>query len=51
MWLGVDRSEVAVVGQGQNIEEIVSCALILKRIGVPWVIAKAETDIPGEIFR
>jgi trk system potassium uptake protein len=48
--LGVDRSEVAVVGQGQNIEESISCALILKRIGVPWVIAKAETDIHGEIL-
>ena len=48
--LGVDRSEVAVVGQGQNIEASVSCALILKRIGVPWVIAKAETDIHGEIL-
>jgi trk system potassium uptake protein TrkA len=48
--LGVDRSDVAVVGQGQNIEESISCALILKRIGVPWVIAKAETDIHGEIL-
>ena len=48
--LGVDRSEVAVVGQGQNVEESVSCALILKRIGVPWVIAKAETGIHGEIL-
>jgi trk system potassium uptake protein len=48
--LGVDRSEVAIVGQGQNIEESISCALILKRIGVPWVIAKAETEIHGEIL-
>ncbi|MBA3451054.1 MAG: TrkA family potassium uptake protein [Chloroflexia bacterium] len=48
--LGIDRSEVAVVGQGQNIEESVSCALVLKRIGVPWVIAKAETEIHGEIL-
>ena len=48
--LGVDRSEVVVVGQGQHIEESISCALILKRIGVPWVIAKAETDIHGEIL-
>jgi trk system potassium uptake protein len=48
--LGVDRSEVGVVGQGQNVEESISCALILKRIGVPWVIAKAETEIHGEIL-
>ena len=49
--LGIDRSEVGVVGQGQNIEASVSCALVLKRIGVPWVIAKAESDIHGEILR
>ncbi|MBA2595728.1 MAG: TrkA family potassium uptake protein [Chloroflexia bacterium] len=48
--LGVDRSDVGVVGQGQNIEASISCALILKRLGVPWVIAKAETEIHGEIL-
>ncbi|MCD6030005.1 MAG: hypothetical protein K0S78_2179 [Thermomicrobiales bacterium] len=48
--LGVDRSEVGVVGQGQHIEESISCTLILKRIGVPWVIAKAETELHGEIL-
>jgi trk system potassium uptake protein TrkA len=48
--LGVERSAVGVVAQGQNIEASVSCALILKRIGVPWVIAKAETEIHGEIL-
>jgi trk system potassium uptake protein len=48
--LGVDRSDVGVVGQGQNVEASISCALVLKRIGVPWVIAKAETDIHGEIL-
>mgnify|MGYP000117788717 CR=1 FL=1 len=48
--LGVDRSEVAVVGQGQNIEASISCALVLKRIGVPWVIAKAESEIHGAIL-
>ncbi len=48
--LGVERSEVGVVGQGQNIEASISCALILKRIGLPWVIAKAETELHGEIL-
>jgi trk system potassium uptake protein TrkA len=48
--LGVDRSDVGVVGQGQNIEASISCALVLKRIGVPWVIAKAETELHGEIL-
>lgn len=49
--LGVARSDVGVVAQGQNIEASISCALVLKRIGVPWVIAKAETELHGEILR
>lgn len=48
--LSVDRSDVGVVAQGQNIEASVSCALVLKRIGVPWVIAKAESSLHGEIL-
>lgn len=48
--LGVDRSDVGVVGQGQNIEASISCTLVLKQIGVPWVIAKAETRLHGEIL-
>jgi trk system potassium uptake protein len=48
--LGVGRSDVCVVAQGQNIEASISCALVLKQIGVPWVIAKAETDLHGQIL-
>ncbi|MCC7024966.1 MAG: TrkA family potassium uptake protein [Thermomicrobiales bacterium] len=48
--LGVDRSDVGVVGQGQNLKASVSSTLVLKRIGVPWVIAKAETTLHGEIL-
>ena len=48
--LGVGRSEVCVVAQGQNIEASISCALVLKQIGVPWVIAKAETELHGQIL-
>ncbi len=49
--LGVVRSDVGVVAQGQNIEASISCALVLKRMGVPWVIAKAETELHGEILK
>lgn len=48
--LGVDRSDVGVVGQGQNLEASISSTLVLKRIGVPWVVAKAETPLHGEIL-
>lgn len=48
--LGIGRSDVGVVAQGQNIEASISSALVLKRMNVPWVIAKAETDLHGEIL-
>jgi trk system potassium uptake protein TrkA len=48
--LGIGRSDVGVVAQGQNIEASISCALVLKQIGVPWVIAKAETELHGQIL-
>ena len=47
---GVDRSHVAIVGQGENLEASVLCTLVLKRLRVPWVIAKAETSLHGELL-
>lgn len=48
--LEVDKSDVAIVAQGENLEASILTALILKRIGVPWVIAKAKTDLHGELL-
>lgn len=48
--LEVDQSDVAIVAQGENLEASILTALILKRIGVPWVIAKAKTDLHGELL-
>lgn len=49
--LHVDRSDVAIVAQGSNLEVSVLTTLILKKIGVPIVIAKAQTDLHGEVLR
>jgi trk system potassium uptake protein TrkA len=49
--LHVERSDVAVVAQGENLEASVLTTLILKRLAVPWVIAKARTELHGEILR
>ena len=47
--LEVDQSDVAIVAQGENLEASVLTTLMLKRIGVPWVISKAKTDLHGEV--
>ncbi|MCC6315479.1 MAG: TrkA family potassium uptake protein [Thermomicrobiales bacterium] len=48
--LHVDRSDVGVVGQGKNLEASVIITLLLKKLGVPWVIAKAESALHGELL-
>jgi trk system potassium uptake protein TrkA len=48
--LHVDRSDVGVVAQGTNLEASVLSTLLMKRIGVPWVVAKAKTDLHGELL-
>lgn len=48
--LNVDRSDVAIVAQASNMEANVMSTLLLKRIGVPWVVAKATNDLHGELL-
>ncbi len=48
--LEVNTSDVAIVAQGENLEASVLTTLMLKRIGVPWVISKAKTDLHGELL-
>lgn len=48
--LEVDKSDVAIVAQGENLEASILTTLMLKRIGVPWVISKAKTDLHGELL-
>lgn len=48
--LQVERSAVAVVAQGSQLETSVLATLVLKRIGVPWVVAKATTEVRGEVL-
>jgi trk system potassium uptake protein len=49
--LHVERSDVAIVAQGENLEASVLTTLILKRLSVPWVVAKARTELHGELLR
>lgn len=48
--LQVERSAVAIVAQGSHLETSVLATLALKRIGVPWVVAKATNGLHGEVL-
>lgn len=49
--LQADQAAVGVVAQGRSLEANVIAALILKKAGVRWVIAKATNDLHGELLR
>lgn len=51
MQLNVQQSQVAVVAQGESLESSVLSTLLLKKIGVPWVVAKAKSNLHGELLR
>ena len=47
---GVNKVDAAVVGIGKNFESSLLTTVILKQIGVPYVVARALTKIQGEIL-
>jgi trk system potassium uptake protein len=49
--LQVERSAVVIVAQGSELESSVLATLILKRLGVPYVVAKANNELHGEVLR
>jgi trk system potassium uptake protein TrkA len=49
--LNVQQSAVAVVAQGESLESSVLSTLLLKKLGVPWVVSKAKSTLHGELLR
>ncbi len=49
--LNIDKSAVAVVAQGESLESSVLSTLLLKKLKVPWVVAKAKSTLHGELLR
>lgn len=49
--LEVDRAVVGIVAQGGNLEASLLSTLLLKRLGVRRVIAKATSDLHGELLQ
>ncbi len=48
--LGVSNFDIGVVGIGARIENSVLITLLLKKLGVPYIIAKADTETHGVIL-
>ena len=49
--LQIERSDVVIVAQGSQLETSVLATLVAKRLGVPWVVAKATSELHGEVLR
>ena len=48
--LNVDKSDVVVVAQGENLEASVLTTMLLKKLNIPWVVSKAKTSLHGELL-
>jgi trk system potassium uptake protein TrkA len=48
--LGVDKCRYGVVTPGEDLEASVLGTLVLKRLGIPWVVAKATTPLHAELL-
>ena len=49
--LAVDHSDFGIVAQGENLEASALSTLVLKRLGIPWVVARATSELHGELLR
>jgi len=48
--IGVNEMDVIIVGVGENFEASVLTVALAKKLGVKHIIAKASTDLQGEIL-
>lgn len=48
--LGVQNVDVAIIGIGRSIEASITATMQAKELGVPFVIAKAVSDLHGRIL-
>jgi trk system potassium uptake protein TrkA len=49
--LDVDASDVGIVAQGESLEASLTSTLVLKRLGVKLVVAKALSELQGELLQ
>lgn len=48
--LGVGSFDIAIVGIGSRIESSVLATILVKKLGVPYVIARADSELHGSIL-
>jgi trk system potassium uptake protein TrkA len=48
--LGIGNFDIAIVAIGSDIQSSVLTTILLKRLGIPYVIARANNDLHGEIL-
>jgi trk system potassium uptake protein TrkA len=48
--LGIGNFEIAIVAMGSAIESSVLSTILLKKLGLPYVIARANSDLHGRIL-
>jgi trk system potassium uptake protein TrkA len=48
--LGVDKFDVAIVAMGSDIENSVLSTILLRKLGVRYVVARADNDLHGNIL-
>ena len=48
--LGIGNFDIAIVTIGEAIEKSVLATILLKKVGVPYVIARAENELHGSIL-
>ena len=48
--IGVRNFDVAVVAIGQDIQSSILTTLILKELGVPYIVAKAQNELHGKVL-
>jgi trk system potassium uptake protein TrkA len=48
--LGVGSFDIAIVGIGARVDSSVLITILLKKLGIPYVIAKADSELHGSIL-
>ncbi|RPJ20387.1 MAG: TrkA family potassium uptake protein, partial [Planctomycetaceae bacterium] len=49
--IGVRNFDIGVVSIGEDVKSSILITLLLKRLGVQWVVSKAADELHGEILR
>jgi trk system potassium uptake protein TrkA len=48
--LGIDKFDVAIVSMGSDIEHSVLTTILLRKLGVPLIVARADSELHGTIL-